>query len=119
MRHVTVSLAGGVPFHARRYSEATRWMDSTLVLDPTFAYGYAFRALVRLHLGNVPGALADAQTAFRIGGTDRVYGEAALVVGQARLGDTVAARAGAARPPTALSAHPVGIEAGWSPPPRP
>jgi len=112
-RAITVFHLAAVDFYARRYSEATRWMDSALVVDPTFAYGYAFRALVRLHLGNVPGALADAQTAIRIGGTDRVYGEAALVVVQARLGDTVAARAGAARLATALSAQRVGIEAGW------
>jgi len=113
-RAITVFHIAAVDLYARRYSEATRWMDSALVVDPTFAYGYAFRALVRLHLGDVPGAVADAQTATRVGGTDRVYGEAAQVVVQARLGDTAAARAGAARlAATALSARRVGIEAGW------
>ena len=113
-RAITVLHIAAIDWYARRYDKAVPWLDSTLVLDPAFAYGYAYRALVRLHLGNVPGAVADAQMATRIGGEDRLYGEAALVVVQARLGDSVAARAGAARlAAIVLGAPRVGIEAGW------
>ena len=113
-RAITVLHIAAVDLYARRYDKAVPWMDSTLAIDPAFAFGYAFRALVRLHLGNVPGALTDAQMATRIGGEDRLYGEAALVVVQARLGDTVAARAGAeALAATALRTPGVAIEVGW------
>jgi len=113
-RAITVFTFAGIDLYARRYDKALPWMDSSLVVDPTFAFAYAFRALVRLHLGNMPGALADAQAATRIGGEDRQYGEAALVVVQMRLGDTVAARAGAEHlATTELRDQRVGIEAGW------
>jgi serine/threonine-protein kinase len=115
-RAITVFHIAAIDFYARRYDKAIPWMDSTLVIDPAFGYASAFRALVRLHLGNVPGALADAQTATRVGGVgeDRLYGEAALAVVQAHLGDTVAARASAEQlAATVLRNQRVGIEAGW------
>jgi eukaryotic-like serine/threonine-protein kinase len=113
-RAITVFHIAGIDLYDRRYDKALPWMDSSIAVDPTFAFAYAFRSLVRLHLGNVPGALADAQTAMRIGGEDRQYGEAALVAVQVRLGDTVAARASAEHLATAvLQNQRVGIEAGW------
>ncbi len=106
-RAITVGHVAFVHWYAGRTAEARLWVDSTLALDPSFHFVLAMRALVRLQLADSLGALADAQAALR-GAEEPLYGEAALAIVQARLGDTVAARARAERlAATALGADPV------------
>jgi len=106
-RAITVGHVAFVHWNAGRTAEARRWLDSTLALDPSFHFALAARALVRLQLADGLGALADAQAALR-GAEEPLYGEFAIAIVEARLGDTVAARARAERlPASAFGADPV------------
>lgn len=73
--------------------EALAAYDSTIVLDPEFYAGYAFRAWVRLRAGDVVGAALDAEAALRTSPPgEAYYGHAALAAVAAHTGDTAAAR---------------------------
>ncbi len=82
---------------ARRMGEAERWLDSAVASDPTFAYAYALRAYGRAHDGDLRSAREDADNAVQLGGTNRLPGEAALVIVAAVSGDSATARAHLAR----------------------
>ena len=113
-RAVTWLHIGAVAVAGRHYAEATQWLDSAIAVDPWFHLAYAYRAFARLGLGDATSALADARTAIRLGGEDPLWGEAALTIAQARLGDTVAARARAeSLATTVLRADAVGVDVGW------
>ncbi|MFN2400230.1 MAG: protein kinase [Gemmatimonadaceae bacterium] len=90
-RPFTLLSIAAVDFYARRPAAAVRWLDSALVIDPSFGFAYAFSALAKLQAGDGAGARADAEAAQRH--SDPVYAETALAVVQARLGDTAGARA--------------------------
>lgn len=98
-----------------RTSDAEDQLDSALAFDPSSDVAHALRAIVHLRRGDVARARDDAQAAVRVAGQDRIWGEAPLAMVEARLGDTVAARARADALATAQLAtdEPVGIEAGW------
>ena len=91
-RPFTLVLLAALPFYQHRFGEALRWLDSTLVIDPSFSFGYAVRALALLHHGDGLGAQADAQAA-REHAEDPVYAETAFAMVQAGLGDTAGAAA--------------------------
>jgi TolB-like protein len=90
-RAITLEHIARLFFVGRRYRDALRWADSALALDPDFAFAYEFRARMRLATGDVPGALADAETSARHGVTEGQGAVLALVEHAA--GDTVRARA--------------------------
>jgi serine/threonine-protein kinase len=90
-RPFTLVSVAAVDFYGRRPSAAVRWLDSALVIDPTFGFAYAISALAKLQAGDAKGARADAEAAQRH--SDPAYAETAFAVVQARLGDTVGARA--------------------------
>jgi eukaryotic-like serine/threonine-protein kinase len=113
-RPVTLLHLAVVENSNRHLTEALRWLDSALALDPSFHFAWAYRALVRLRLTDAFGALADAQTAIRLGGEESIWGEAALAIVQAFLGDTVTARARGERlAARALRADTPGVDVGW------
>jgi len=71
----------------RRFAEARRWLDSTLVVSPGFFVAYADRATVDLQLGNLTQARADAETALRLSPPpSRVWGETAVALVEAHEG---------------------------------
>jgi serine/threonine-protein kinase len=90
-RPFTLVQLASIDFYKGRHAAAMPWLDSALVIDPAFGFGYAVRALARLQTGDVAGARADAGAARRH--TEPVYAEAAFAMVQARLGDTLGARA--------------------------
>lgn len=49
-----------------RHAEARGWIDSAITLDATLSYSYIVRARVRVELGDLSGALQDADTAVRV-----------------------------------------------------
>jgi TolB-like protein len=112
-RAVTLLHLAAVENSNRHVAEALRWLDSALAIDPSFHFALAYRALVRLRLSDAFGALADAQTAVRLGGEEPIWGEAVLAIVQAHIGDTVAARARGERVARALGADPPGVDVGW------
>ncbi|MGH7546980.1 MAG: hypothetical protein ACREMM_02240 [Gemmatimonadales bacterium] len=67
-------------------------LDSALALEPEFYPAYAYRARLRLQLGEPAEARRDAETAARLGRDDLVTGGAILALTAARVGDTVEAR---------------------------
>jgi tetratricopeptide (TPR) repeat protein len=85
---------GFIAFSRRRYAEAYRWYDSATTMDTASWQHPGFRSLVRLHLGDVPGALADARLAARLNTTTNGrLTDARLAMAEAAAGDTAAARA--------------------------
>jgi tetratricopeptide (TPR) repeat protein len=90
-RPFTLVQMASVDFYKGRHAAAIPWLDSALVIDPSFGFGYAVRALARLRTGDLTGARADADAARRH--TEPSYAETVMAVVQARLGDTVGARA--------------------------
>jgi tetratricopeptide (TPR) repeat protein len=90
-RPFTLVQLASVDFYKGRHAEAMPWLDSALVIDPSFGFGYAIRALARLQAGDAAGARADASAAQRH--TEPTYAETAFAMVQARLGDTAGARA--------------------------
>ena len=97
-----------------RNTAAEEVLDSALASDPSSPVSFAMRTLARLRLDDLQGAQGDAQAALRAAGAERFWGEAPLALVQARLGDTVAARARAeALSAALLAADPVSTEAGW------
>jgi len=91
-RPITLSALGLVSFLQRRYVEASQWLDSSLHVNPEFYLGYTRRARVRLMLGDLAGARADAQAALRLAGADSSLGLALLAMVDVRTGDSSAAR---------------------------
>lgn len=97
-----------------RSTEAAALLDSALVYDPSFAVGYTMRSIVRLRLGDTPGAVDDARAALRLARDDRAWGEAPMALIEASTGDSLAARTRAnLLADTALAAGRVPIEDGW------
>jgi Tfp pilus assembly protein PilF len=98
-----------------RTGDAEDQLDSALAFDPSSDVAYAMRAIVHLRKGDVARSRDDAQAAVRVAGQDRFWGEAPLAMVEARVGDSVAARARANALAATLLAtdQPVGIEAGW------
>jgi eukaryotic-like serine/threonine-protein kinase len=92
-RPITLSALGVLSFLARDYTDARRWLDSSLRFNPEFYWGSIRRARVRLMLGDPIGARTDAEMALREGGGDSSIGNALLVMASVRSGDTVTARA--------------------------
>ena len=86
---------GVANFAARRYVEALRWWDSTLVVAPEARSPLENRAMVRFALGDLSGARADAESANRLSAGP--WPVALLALLDLRRGDTSAARAVAAR----------------------
>ena len=78
---------------AHSYSEARRWLDSALTVDPTFAIGYAHRGMLAVQLGDLVQARADGEMALRVGAGYPLPGLAVLTMVDARSGDTLGARA--------------------------
>jgi len=91
-RPITLSALGLLSFLERRYVEASQWLDSSLHINPEFYLGYTRRARVRLMLGDLGGARADAQAALRLAGADSSIGFALLAMVDVRTGDSIAAR---------------------------
>jgi serine/threonine protein kinase/tetratricopeptide (TPR) repeat protein len=91
-RPITLSALGLLSFLERRYVEASQWLDSSLHVNPEFYVGYTRRARVRLMLGDLGGARADAQAALRLAGADSSDGLALLAMVDVRAGDSIAAR---------------------------
>lgn len=92
-RAITLHGLGVNAFAGRRYGEARLWLDSAIAVDPAFYRSYAFRALVRLQLGDVVGARRDAAAAVQTGAGEALLGQGALAMVEVRAGDTLAARA--------------------------
>ena len=90
-RPITLLQVASVDFYEGRHAAALPWLDSAVMIDTSFGFGYAIRALAKLQTGDVTGAQADAEAAQRH--TEPAYAETALAIVQARLGDTAAARA--------------------------
>lgn len=92
-RGISLMALAGVHAYGRRFDEAARWLDSTLVVEPSVAFYFALRGWVRLWTGEVAGAEADARAAISVGGEDRVYGNALLAAVETRHGDSAIMRA--------------------------
>jgi eukaryotic-like serine/threonine-protein kinase len=73
-----------------RYEEARRLLDSAVAMDSDYAPSYALRARVRLQLGDVVGARADAETALRF--SRAPWSSATMALVDIHAGDTLAAR---------------------------
>jgi len=113
-RAVTLLHIAAVAVAGRHYADAVHWLDSTIAVDPWFHLAYAYRAFARLSLGDATTALADARAAIRLGGEDPLWGEPALAMAQAQLGDSVAARARAESLATSVvRTDAVGVDVGW------
>ncbi len=91
-RAVTLVAVGVLHYYGRHREAARQWLDSALALDPGFHLGYAYRARLRLELGERAEARRDAETSARLGRDDPVTGGAILALTAARAGDTVGAR---------------------------
>jgi TolB-like protein/Tfp pilus assembly protein PilF len=89
-RPITLLQLGGLMLMEHRFAEGRRWLDSTLRVDPSFAYAYAMRGLISLLLRDTAQARGDAATAVRLGAG--YVGEAAVAAVEAREGDTTGAR---------------------------
>ena len=93
-RAITLENIGFVNLAWRRYIDAVPWLDSALAVDSTFYFAYRDRARARLQLGDVVGARADAEAAWRFAPTaSRYVADGVLAMVEARAGDTVAGRA--------------------------
>jgi TolB-like protein/cytochrome c-type biogenesis protein CcmH/NrfG len=92
-RPITLSASGLASVVQRNYAEARRWLDSALTVDPAFAIGYAHRGMLAVQLGEIAQARADGEMAIRFGAGYRLPGQAVLVITDARMGDSVGARA--------------------------
>lgn len=83
-RPITLFALSELAYRAHAFGAAQQWLDSALTVEPGFFYGYAFRALARMHTGDSMGARRDAETAIRYSGGDPVPGTAVMVVLEAR-----------------------------------
>ena len=91
-RSGTLLLIGVLHYRERRLAAAVSALDSAVALDPFMDLAYAVRALVKLRLGDLLGALDDAQAARRVA-ENPLYAEATLAVVEAARGDSAAGRA--------------------------
>jgi TolB-like protein/tetratricopeptide (TPR) repeat protein len=89
-RPVTLATLLEIAWVEHRVRDAARWADSALAIDPTFP-AYQYRAFLRLRLGDVRGARADAETALRLGG-GLPESDAAMAAVEVAEGDSSAAR---------------------------
>jgi len=88
-RAVTWLHIAAVAVAGRHYADAAHYLDSAVAVDLWFHFAYVYRAFVQFSLGDAAHARSDARTSIRLGGEDPLWGEAALAIAQARLGDTV------------------------------
>ncbi len=91
-RAVTLGAVGVLYYYGRHPEAARQWLDSALALDPGFYLNYAYRARLRLELGERAEARRDAATAAELGRDDPVTSGATLALTAARAGNTVGAR---------------------------
>ena len=92
-RLVTMGDLAFLNYSLRRYAEARSWYDSTLALDPTMSSTNGFQARVRVELGDLAGALRDAETFLRVATqSSRPRAAALLAEMEARGGDLVRGR---------------------------
>src|SRR2546426_5514099 len=96
-RPITLVQLADLRLSERRYAEGRRWLDSALARDPAFQFAYAFRALLKLHLGELAAARRDGETAVRLSPGITAPGEAVLAMLDAAAGDSGSARARGAR----------------------
>lgn len=88
---------------------AQAWLDSSVTADPDFYASYWQRTFVRLRLGDVAGARADADLALRTSPqSEQYYGLTAQAAVAAYAGDTVTARALMARAVAPLGGRRIG-----------
>lgn len=92
LRPVTLTRLGELEWARRHYLKARRSLDSAIALDPEFYFAYWDRSMVRLHLGDVEAAQADAESALRLSSGDPAP-ETVLALVDVRAGDSVSARA--------------------------
>ena len=114
-RPITLFNMARLSLRRLRGAEASRWLDSTLALDPAADYAYVLRAISRLTAGDLAEARADAETAVRFHAGYQRPAEAALALVDLRAADTPAARArvhGILRDASTL-AHPTVADAAW------
>ena len=78
----------------RRYQDARRWLDSSIVVFPGFYQAYAERAELRLVTGDTAGARTDAETAVSLRPPEDVLaGESVFLALDRRSGDATSERA--------------------------
>jgi serine/threonine-protein kinase len=94
LRAISLDNFGTMRYMEHRMSEALRLVDSSIVADPQAYYAYVDRADMRLTLGDVAGARADAAASVRTRPGDYTVSSEPLVATlEAFSGDTAAARA--------------------------
>ena len=91
-RPITLFNMARLSLRTNREHAASRWLDSTLALDPAADYAYVLRAVIRLGAGDLAEARTDAETAVRFHAGYQRPGEAVLALVDLRAGDTSAAR---------------------------
>jgi TolB-like protein/Tfp pilus assembly protein PilF len=88
-----LNTAAALELMGHREAEALVEYDSAVSADPEFYAAYAFRAFLRLRMGDTAGARADAQAALRTSPpSEQYYGLAPLAAVAARSGDSAEAR---------------------------
>lgn len=90
-RAISLESLGQLHLVGRRFPEAVRWLDSTVVFRPDAAFYYLEQAFGRLLVGDTAGARAASVLVASHGST--VGREEILALLEARAGDSVAARA--------------------------
>lgn len=90
-RAMVLTNLGQAHLVARRYQQATRWLDSAATLRPDAGFIYSDQAFARLLVGDTAGARSAADVAGRHGAFETRDVIRALL--DARAGDTASARA--------------------------
>lgn len=102
-RVVTLFQLGMMQYLRRDYTAARRWLDSALVVAPEFYFAHRTRSRVRLALGDLSGARADAAAVARLGANQPLWWESGLAMVEVAHGDTAAGRARVGRLRSALA----------------
>ena len=108
-RPVTYFQVAQIQILLRNDRAALAWLDSSIAADAEFYGSYWQRTYVRLRLGDVAGARADAEAALRTSPpSEQYYGYTALAAVAAHSGDTASARAHMARAVAPLGGRRIG-----------
>ena len=95
-RAATFEQLARISYRGRRYAETQALLDSAIVLDQAFVFGYVQRALLRVRLGDVAGAQRDAEAVAGMP-AGMTWAEPVLARVELAAGDSAGARARLAR----------------------
>ncbi len=91
-RAITLETIARIAFRTGRLGVARRWLDSAIVVDPTFANAFSARGRVRVLQHDTAGALSDANAALHVGvqGSGYAFGAVPVLVAAGRRDEAAA-----------------------------